>query len=155
MITNCHLLLLLYLKVTDIVFLKRRGGSMKKSFRIAHVTGFLTFLALLFSVSIAAVPAGYAGTPFTGTAYEIPGRIDFENYDIGGRGITWKQDNVASYPRGSDPEQVHCQIYHTSENPNEIDRFEIVRPFDRSCGKGPAERPLLAAGRGNDRDLRI
>ena len=31
----------------------------------------------------AQVPAGYTGTPFMGTPWPIPGRIDFENFDEG------------------------------------------------------------------------
>jgi MYXO-CTERM domain-containing protein len=35
----------------------------------------------------AAVPAGYTGTPFKGTAKPIPGRIELIDYDLGGAGV--------------------------------------------------------------------
>jgi hypothetical protein len=56
--------------------------------------------SLLASLSGAAIPAGYAGRPFpAGSApREIPGRINFHEYDLGGPNVTFVQDDPAYGP---------------------------------------------------------
>ena len=57
----------------------------------------LAAVALFAIVGNAAVPSYYNGRifPAGGAAKEIPGRINFRDYDLGGRGVAWVQDNVA------------------------------------------------------------
>ncbi|MDA3854449.1 MAG: carbohydrate-binding protein [Bacteroidales bacterium] len=57
---------------------------------------------LLFSVLIAlftfnnkTTAQDYSGTPYGGTALQIPGTIEAENYDDGGEGIAYHDDDVA------------------------------------------------------------
>jgi hypothetical protein len=50
----------------------------------------LAGLALVITSAASAhadVPATYKGTPFKGTPWPIPGRIDLVNYDVGGLGV--------------------------------------------------------------------
>jgi hypothetical protein len=53
--------------------------------------------AFFISISNAAIPAGYTGTTYpSGSApREIPGRIDFKDYDIGGLNVTFYADDRA------------------------------------------------------------
>jgi hypothetical protein len=57
----------------------------------------ITAACLFVPVADAAVPAGYAGTVYpSGTApREIPGRIDFKDYDAGGLNVTFYADDRA------------------------------------------------------------
>lgn len=54
------------------------------------------FIAILTVASITLaynqVPSWYKGTPFKGKPQVIPGKIEFENYDVGGEGIAFHQD---------------------------------------------------------------
>jgi hypothetical protein len=77
----------------------------------------ITIIAV--SVSNAAIPAGYAGTPYpTGHGpWEIPGRLDFLNYDQGGLNVTFYADDRAgsyysSAATRTDPGE-HPGFYHT------------------------------------------
>jgi hypothetical protein len=47
----------------------------------------VVFSGTLAGAARADVPAGYKGTPFKGTPWPIPGRIDLVNYDVGGLGV--------------------------------------------------------------------
>jgi hypothetical protein len=52
----------------------------------------LTLAGVVLSSTLAAtaradVPAGYKGTPFKGTPWPIPGRINMVDYDVGGLGV--------------------------------------------------------------------
>jgi hypothetical protein len=53
--------------------------------------------ALFVSISIAAIPAGYTGTPYPkgSVAHEIPGRINFYDYDCGGINVAFYADDRA------------------------------------------------------------
>lgn len=58
----------------------------------------LAAATLLLSLSNAAVPSDYKGVPYPlGSApKEIPGRINFHDYDKGGPGVSFLQDDMAS-----------------------------------------------------------
>lgn len=43
--------------------------------------------------ALADVPAGYMGTPYKGTATSLPGRVDFENFDVGGYNVGFKTEH--------------------------------------------------------------
>lgn len=81
------------------------------------------------AVAWADVPAGYKGTPYLGAARELPGRIDFEHYDMGGPGVGWKHDNKAGAAgsfaggRENDGEAQHPSFYMTNNNPGEQDKL--------------------------------
>jgi hypothetical protein len=60
--------------------------------RAKVVLGSVTCL-LSASSLFAAIPAGYTGTPYQGTPQEIPGRVEFEKYDVGAENVTWHTDN--------------------------------------------------------------
>jgi hypothetical protein len=64
-------------------------------------------LAVLFAVGMAFgfsararadIPAGYAGTPFKGTPWPIPGRINMVDYDMGGKGVGFDVDHAGDSP---------------------------------------------------------
>jgi hypothetical protein len=50
---------------------------------------------VIVSLANAEIPAGYAGTPFPpGSApRELKGRINFNEYDLGGKNVAWYQDD--------------------------------------------------------------
>jgi hypothetical protein len=81
------------------------------------------------SASLADIPVGYKGTPYLGTPRAIPGRIDFEDYDLGGLNVTWKTDNKAGNAgshaagRAEDGEAAHPAFYTTNSNPGEVDKL--------------------------------
>lgn len=52
--------------------------------------------------SAAAVPASYKGTPFKGVAQAVPGRIEFENVDLGGFGVAYDVDHHENTASGAD-----------------------------------------------------
>jgi hypothetical protein len=54
------------------------------------------------SVARADIPAGYKGTPFRGTPWPIPGRLEFENVDLGGINVAWKEDDHGNTASGKD-----------------------------------------------------
>lgn len=54
------------------------------------------------SLGAAAVPASYKGTPYKGTAQAIPGRIEFENVDLGGFGVAYDVDHHENTASGKD-----------------------------------------------------
>lgn len=73
------------------------------------------------------VPTTYKGKPYGGSPRLIPGRIDFEDYDMGGLNIAWKTDNKAGVygtsaaNRANDGETTHpglC-ISNTPDSPND------------------------------------
>lgn len=39
------------------------------------------------------IPAGYTGTPYKGTPWPIPGRIEIENFDLGGYDVGFKTEH--------------------------------------------------------------
>lgn len=55
-----------------------------------------SFISLLASLAIAEIPSGYAGTPFPpgSTPRELNGRINFNEYDLGGKNVAWYQDDA-------------------------------------------------------------
>jgi hypothetical protein len=89
----------------------------------------LAGLFLTVGAANADIPAGYKGTPFGGTPRTIPGRIDFEDYDLGGVNVAWKTDNKAGAAgsnaagRESDGEKDHPAFYTTNTNPGEVDKL--------------------------------
>ena len=58
----------------------------------------VTFVAFMAALASGAVPSTYKGKPYPlGSApKEVPGRINFHDYDAGGPQITFKQDDMAS-----------------------------------------------------------
>jgi hypothetical protein len=84
---------------------------------------------LTMEAAQADVPANYKGTPYLGTARSIPGRIEFEHYDMGGPGVGWKHDNKAGAAgsnacgRENDGEAQHPSCYTTNSNPGEVDKL--------------------------------
>jgi hypothetical protein len=56
----------------------------------------ISVVSFLFSLANAEIPAGYAGTPFPpGSApRELNGRINFNEYDLGGKNVAWYQDDA-------------------------------------------------------------
>ena len=87
--------------------------------------------AFFISVSFAEIPAGYAGTPYpTGHGpWEIPGRIDFLNYDQGGLNVTFYADDRAgsyysSAATRTDPGE-HPGFYKTYQGPTDNDSITI------------------------------
>ncbi|HWZ91087.1 MAG TPA: hypothetical protein VNW92_19635 [Polyangiaceae bacterium] len=91
--------------------------------------GVLFFVATVATGARAAVPAGYTGTPFRGTPWPIPGRIEFENFDDGAEGITWRvDDSTANFGQNGCAGNayrtgVHPQICQTNTSPGENDLF--------------------------------
>jgi hypothetical protein len=75
-------------------FLKIEGDNMSAS---KCLLAALAAGAFFISISNAAIPAGYTGTTYpAGSApREIPGRIDFKDYDIGGLNVTFYADDRA------------------------------------------------------------
>ncbi len=82
--------------------------------------------------TLADIPVGYKGTPYLGTPWPIPGRIDFENYDLGGLNIAWKSDDKAGQGvapgstaanRANDGEKEHPAFWITNSNVGEVDKF--------------------------------
>ena len=81
---------------------------MKKSSRLASVTFATTGLLFAFApAALADIPAGYMGKPFNPATvggagiipagvktgpFQVPGRIDFVNYDMGGDGVAFHTD---------------------------------------------------------------
>jgi len=105
--------------------------------------GKLVLLALVAVSAIAwvakaAVPASYTGRvyPAGGSPKEIPGRINFHDYDLGGRGLAWVQDDVANDPisggctaggRDSDGDAQHPAMAMTNhESDTKFDTFYAV-----------------------------
>lgn len=79
----------------------------------------------------AAVPAGYAGTPFKGTPTSLPGRVDFENYDEGGQNVAWSvDDHTGNFGEGGCAANnyrtalPHPQLCLTN-NGNEVDTYTM------------------------------
>src|SRR5258708_3179760 len=61
----------------------KRHSQALKCFFVALSAGLL----LSSAPASADIPAGYTGTPFKGTPWPIPGRIDLVNYDMGGLNV--------------------------------------------------------------------
>jgi hypothetical protein len=102
-------------------------GDSRPVTSIGIASAFLIASAL--GTASADVPAGYKGKPFGGAPWPIPGRIDFENYDLGGLNIAWKTDNKAGAAgssdagRANDGENAHPAFYSTNSNPGEVDKL--------------------------------
>lgn len=95
----------------------------------------LALIGMGAALAWADVPAGYKGTPYLGTARAVPGRIDFEHYDMGGPGVAWKHDNKAGAAgsfaggREGDGEAQHPSFYLTNSNPGEKDNLPDGTPY--------------------------
>jgi hypothetical protein len=94
---------------------------------LAALAGGVFFISLSF----AEIPAGYAGTPYpTGHGpWEIPGRIDFLNYDQGGLNVSFYADDRAgmyysSAATRTDPGE-HPGFYKTYQGPTDNDSITI------------------------------
>ena len=76
--------------------------------RIASFRTDLAGLAILAAASavFADIPAGYKGTPSLGTPRALPGRIDFEDYDLGGVNVACQRGR----PEGSGTEAGFTSI---------------------------------------------
>ena len=83
-------------------------------------------------ISSAAVPDSYKGTPYKGTPKEIPGRINFHDYDLGGSGVSFIQDDMAYNPisgggtaggRDNDGDKDHPSFVMTNHGPSPSDTF--------------------------------
>ena len=84
-------------------------------------------ISLLASLSIAEIPAGYAGTPFPpGSApRELIGRINFSEYDLGGKNVAWYADDawgVAPNRRASH-DTAGPAFFCTNDNTSDRDTF--------------------------------
>jgi hypothetical protein len=79
--------------------------------------------------SHADIPAGYMGTPFGGTPWPIPGRIEFENYDDGGQNVGWRvDDHTGNFGQGGCAGNdlrmgIHPQICRTNTSTGEVDLY--------------------------------
>jgi MYXO-CTERM domain-containing protein len=79
--------------------------------------------------ALADIPAGYKGTPYMGTPWSIPGRIEFENYDDGGENVGWRvDDNTGNFGQGGCAGNdlrmgIHPQICRTNTSVGEIDLY--------------------------------
>jgi len=76
---------------------------------MAHFQRAAVLAAIIsFAVAIGArtahaeIPAGYTGTPYKGMPQVIPGRIEFENLDVGMVGVTFLHHNLANDASGAD-----------------------------------------------------
>jgi hypothetical protein len=87
--------------------------------------------AFFVSISSAEIPAGYTGTPYpTGHGpWEIPGRIDFLNYDQGGLNVSFYADDRAgqyySSAAGRTDPGEHPAFYRTYQGPTDLDSVTI------------------------------
>jgi hypothetical protein len=75
--------------------------------------------------TLAAIPADYQGTPYGGSAQPIPGKIEFENVDLGGFGVAYDVDHHENMASGKDyrPAEDIPQICRTN-----TDEWVDVRP---------------------------
>jgi MYXO-CTERM domain-containing protein len=103
-------------------------SSLNQGFRLLTSFAALLTFAGLPRLAAAAVPAGYAGTPFGGTARSIPGRIEFEDFDDGAEDVSWRQDDDTGTQFGNGcagnsyrPVDPHPQLCMT--NPVEGDAY--------------------------------
>jgi hypothetical protein len=86
-------------------------------------------MLLWVAPSRADIPAGYKGTPYMGTPWPIPGRIEFENYDDGGQDVAWHvDDNTGNFGQGGCAGNdlrmgIHPQICRTNTSVGENDLF--------------------------------
>jgi len=81
--------------------------------------------------SHADIPAGYKGTPYMGTAWPIPGRIEFENYDDGGQDVAWHvDDHTGNFGQGGCAGNdlrmgIHPQICRTNTSVGDNDLYSM------------------------------
>jgi hypothetical protein len=110
-----------------------RAGSRPAVARTLPTPAAFAALALLAAPAARAdIPAGYKGTPYLGSPRAIPGRIDFEDYDMGGLNVAWKSDDKAGQAvapgstaanRADDGEKEHPAFWITNSNPGEVDKL--------------------------------
>jgi len=105
----------------------RNFNSHPATLRRALAAGLLTVV-----FAKADIPAGYKGHPFGGTPWPIPGRLDFENYDLGGLNVAWKSDDKAGQGvapgstaanRADDGEPEHPAFWITNNVAGEVDKL--------------------------------
>jgi MYXO-CTERM domain-containing protein len=88
-------------------------------------------ILLWVAPSRADVPAGYKGTPYMGTPWPIPGRIEFENYDDGGENVGWRvDDSTGNFGQGGCAGNdlrmgVHPQICRSNTSVGEVDLYSM------------------------------
>jgi hypothetical protein len=69
-------------------------------------------------------PADYKGTPYKGSAQEIPGRVELENYDEGGLNVGFNSQHHEGNSSGKDYRPgPKPQICVTNGSPSEQDKF--------------------------------
>ncbi|HTM45142.1 MAG TPA: hypothetical protein VL137_09325, partial [Polyangiaceae bacterium] len=91
----------------------------------------VSLVCLFPKTASAAVPATYTGTPYMGTPWPIPGRIDFENYDDGGENVAWRvDDSTANFGVGG------CQG----------NDYRTELPHPQICKSNAAEGDVYSAG---------
>jgi hypothetical protein len=86
-------------KGTGCAPVKQIGGSMLKSKTVRRLFLIVQAAVALFALfANAAVPANYLGKtyPLGSAPKEIPGRINFHEYDKGGPGVSFVEDDMAS-----------------------------------------------------------
>jgi hypothetical protein len=83
----------------------------------------LFIMLLIFScflTSFAQIPNWYKGKPFKGKPQVIPGRIEFENHDVGGFDVAFNTDYIAEGPvknyRVGETEFVSMDETNTGKN---------------------------------------
>jgi MYXO-CTERM domain-containing protein len=67
----------------------------RRSFAVLFSVGFTVGFS---AVAHADVPAGYLGTPYKGTPWPIPGRVNMVDYDVGGKGVGFDVDHAGDSP---------------------------------------------------------
>ncbi|MDB5049059.1 MAG: beta,4-xylanase, family [Fibrobacteres bacterium] len=107
------------------------GGILSLSFFLTAAAGNAS--AAQSGAAIASdIPATYKGLPYGGAPRSIPGRVDFEDYDLGGVNVAWKSDDKAGQGvapgstaanRADDGEKDHPAFYITNSNPGEVDKL--------------------------------
>jgi MYXO-CTERM domain-containing protein len=88
--------------------------------------GSATTSALILSFAwsmgaLAAVPAGYKGTPYMGTPQAIPGRVELANLDVGGEGVSYHAD----HRRANAKAEGYSPLSGDDYRPTELDLPDI------------------------------
>jgi hypothetical protein len=87
----------------------------------------LLFVIVVISVSSAEIPAGYAGLPFPpgSPTRELMGRINFNEYDLGGKNVAWYADDAwgGAINRRASHDTAGPAFFATNGNSTDRDTF--------------------------------